>query len=388
MEVTTREAGDAPAVAARPPGRLRRLLQRGPGRLFLATVVLPTLLAALHFGLLASDVYLSESRFLVRSPQRSNVATGLGALLQGTAFARAQDDTYSVHDYVRSRDALALLEGSLGLRAAYSAPELDWWSRFPGFDFDDSLEALYRHHLRHLQIDYDPASSITVLTVRAYSAQAARDTNEKLLALSEQLLNQLNERSRRDLIAVAEREVREAEARAADATEALARFRSQGAVIDPMAQSSLQLQAVAQLEGELRTTQAQLDQLRRFSPANPQVATLTARVAQLRQSIAAENARVTGERGSLNAKAGAYNRLVLAQQHADRALASTLAALDTARNEAQRKHLYLERLVQPNLPDHALEPRRWRSVFMVALLGAVLWGVLSLVLASVREHTD
>jgi capsular polysaccharide transport system permease protein len=37
-------------------------------RLFLLTVVLPTLIAVLYFGFIASDVYLSESRFVVRTP--------------------------------------------------------------------------------------------------------------------------------------------------------------------------------------------------------------------------------------------------------------------------------------------------------------------------------
>jgi capsular polysaccharide transport system permease protein len=44
--------------------------------------------------------------------------------------------------------------------------------------------------------------------------------------------------------------------------------------------------------------------------------------------------------------------------------------------------------VQPNLPDMAVEPRRIRSTFMVLALGLVLWGVLSLVVSSVKEHTD
>ena len=55
---------------------------------------------------------------------------------------------------------------------------------------------------------------------------------------------------------------------------------------------------------------------------------------------------------------------------------SALASLETARSEAQRKQLYLERLVQPNLPDMAVEPRRIRSTFTVLALGLVLWGVL------------
>ena len=36
--------------------------------LFIATVIAPTLIAILYFGGLANDVYISESRFVVRSP--------------------------------------------------------------------------------------------------------------------------------------------------------------------------------------------------------------------------------------------------------------------------------------------------------------------------------
>ena len=80
--------------------------------------------------------------------------------------------------------------------------------------------------------------------------------------------------------------------------------------------------------------------------------------------------------------------MALDRAFADKQLAATLTSLESARSEAQRKQLYLERLVQPNLPDKALEPRRTRSIFTVLLLGLILWGVVSLVVASVKEHSD
>ena len=58
-------------------------------KIFVLTVALPTLLASIYFGFIASDVYISEARFVVRNPQRSN-QTGLGALLQGTALSRCR----------------------------------------------------------------------------------------------------------------------------------------------------------------------------------------------------------------------------------------------------------------------------------------------------------
>ena len=60
-------------------------------------------------------------------------------------------------------------------------------------------------------------SSISVLRVRAYTAEGARDMNEQLLQMGERLVNNLNTRSRQDLIRVAEQEVKVAEERAKDA---------------------------------------------------------------------------------------------------------------------------------------------------------------------------
>ena len=376
----------APPPPAR-PSRLHRLRRRFDA-IFIVTVLIPTVIAALYFGVIASDVYISESRFVVRSPQRPSQG-GLGALLQGTVFSRSQDDTYSVHDYIRSRDALRELDGNLNLRKVFSDEKVDFVNRFPALEWwDASFEALHRHYLKHVAIDYDTVSSISVLSVRAYTAEDAQKINVQLLDMGERLVNNMNTRSRQDLIKVAEQEVRIAEDRAKQAAASLSTFRTDRSVFDPDRQSAIQLQSVARLREELLGAESQLDQVRRVSPKNPQIGGLESRVQGLRNAIAAENARVMGRDGGLSSKSPAFDRLALEKTFADRQVASALTALDSARSEAARKQLYLERLVQPNLPDRWVEPRRLRSVLMVFLLGLIVWGVVSLVVASVREHTE
>ena len=285
-------------------------------------------------------------------------------------------------------DALSELDGKLKIREAFSSPLIDLVNRFPGLDGDRSFEALHRHYLKHVGIDYDTVSSISVLHVRAYTAQDAKKINDLLLQMGERLVNNLNTRSRQDLIEVAQAEVLLAEEKSKKAALALSSFRSDRGVFDPDRQSALQLQSVAKLREELMAAEAQLNQVRQVSPNNPQVASLASRVDVLRAAVANETAKVTGKDASLSSKSPAFDRLALEKVFADRQLASALASLETARSEAQRKQLYLERLVQPNLPDMAVEPRRLRSVFMVLVLGILVWGVVSLVVASVREHTD
>jgi capsular polysaccharide transport system permease protein len=87
-------------------------------------------------------------------------------------------------------------------------------------------------------------------------------------------------------------------------------------------------------------------------------------------------------------KAAEYQRLALDREFADKQLASAMVSLEQARNDAQRKQLYLERIVQPSKPDIAVEPKRLRSIFSTFILGLVAYGILSMLLAGVREHQD
>ena len=354
--------------------------------LFVLLVVVPTCGASVYYGLIASDVYISESRFLVRSPQRSEQSGALSQLLGGGGLSR--DDTYSVHDYIMSRDALQELEQKLSVRKAFSHKYADVFNRFPGLTHDQSFEEFYRYYGKHVGVEYDSASSISVLTVHAFTAQDAYQINGQLLEMSERLINTLNDRSRQDLIRFADNEVKLASDKAKEASLALLSYRSSHEVFAPDQQAALQLTGVAKLQEELIGTEADLAQIAKLSPNNPQIAALASRAETLRKAIASEAAKVTSARSSFSARAPDFERLTLELGFADKQLGIALAGLETARSEARQKQLYLERVVQPNLPDKAMQPRRLRWVFTVFAVSLIGWGVVRLLIASIREHMD
>jgi capsular polysaccharide transport system permease protein len=357
-------------------------------RLFVLLVVFPSLCATLYYGFIASDVFISESRFVVRSPQHPVQSGLIGQLLQTSGFSRAQDDTYSVHDYILSRDALKELNEKLAVQKSYSSNTVDVFNRFGGVDWDLSFEEFYRYYGKHVGVEYDPVSSISVLSVRAFTADDALRINSMLIDMSERLVNTLNDRSRQDLIRFADKEVKIASDKAKDASLALLSYRSSQSVFEPDKQAALELEGVARIQQDLISTETELAQVKSLSPNNPQIRALTNRAETLRTAIAAEAAKVTSAHGSFSARAPNFERLALDVEFADKQLGVALAGLESARAEAQQKQLYLERLVQPSLPDKAMEPRRKRSVFTVFLLGLVAWGVVTLLVASIKEHSD
>lgn len=356
-------------------------------KLLLITTIIPTALSIIYFGLIASDVYISESRFVVRSPERQSTSP-LGMMLKGAGFSKAQDDSYTVQDYILSRDALLALNDEIKIKDEYSSPRIDLFSRFAGIDWDDSLEAFYLYYQKKIDVQLDPTSAITTLTVRAYSPETALGVNQRLVEFSESLVNKLNERGRQDMIRFAADEVALAQSAAKAAALALSQYRNAKGVIDPEKQSAIPLQQIAKLQDELIATRSQVVQLEKLAKDNPQLPVLRQRVGLLESEIEGETKRMAGGERSLAGKAAEYQRLVLEREFADKMLASAMSTLEQAKNEAQRKQLYLERIVLPNKPDQAMEPRRIRGMLITLLVGLVAWGVLTMLIAGVKEHQD
>ena len=355
--------------------------------LFIATVLVPTAVAILYFGFLASDVYVSESKFVVRSPDKPS-ASGLGVLLKSAGFSNAGDEIFAAHEYVRSRDALRELNKNGALEKAYSHPSISIFNRFNPFGLNGSFEDLFDYYNNKVAIEYSPSESITTLRVRGYSPQTALEINRHLLELSEGTVNRLNSRGRADLIQAASDEVREAEMTAREAAAALARYRNSQGILDPERQATVQIQMISKLQDELIAARTQLSQLRSMAPENPQIPLLQIRVNQLTKEIAGQQGQVAGNRRSLSGAAAQYQRLQLEREIADRRLTGAMNSLQEAQSEARRKQAYVERIAQPSLPDEAREPRRLRSIFATFVLGLVAYGILMMLLAGIREHRD
>lgn len=366
------------------PARARATLA-GIDKLFLLAVVLPTVVATIYLGFLASDVYVSESQFVVRSPDKP-ATTGLGILLKSTGFSTSGDEIYAAQGYVQSRDALRELNKNGAVVHAYHNDSVSVFDRFNPLGFSGTFEDLYRFYQGKVSVEYDTTSSIATLTVRAYTPEDSYRFNRQLLELAEGLINRLNSRGRTDVVQAAAHEVQDAQIEARNAAVALAAYRNAHGVVDPEEQAKAQLQMISKLQDELIGARVQLQQLQQMAPENPQVPLLTTRVAGLEHQIAEQKGEIAGGRRSLSGAAVQYERLELQRQYADRRLAAAMNSLQDAEDEARRKQAYVERIAQPSVPDEPTEPRRLRGIFATFVLGLIAWGILRLLLAGLKEH--
>ena len=196
-------------------------------------------------------------------------------------------------------------------------------------------------------------------------------------------------RARNDWIAQAQQNVEAAEERVKNAAEEMAGYRTKNGIFDLKAQSEAQMGLVSKLQDELIVIQTQLDQVRAVTPENPQIPGLKAREKSLQREIRQQMQMISGgSEHSITAQAAAYQRLFLENELAEKQLAAAIASLESAKAEAERKQLYLEVVSQPSRPDLALKPHRLYNIVATFLIGLMVYGIVGLLAASVREHKN
>ena len=371
-------------IRPRAAGRVHQLL-RSFNIWFWAIVGLPTLIAGVYYFAIASDLYLSEAKFIVRSPKQVQTSS-IGALIQSTGLARAIDDTAVVEDFIMSRDAVRRLEKQNNLRAVLGRPEGDFATRFPGILMRSDFEALFQRYDHFVSVETDHTSGVTALRVKAYRAEDAQAIARALLDYGEQLVNELNERAREDALGTARREVDRAQERVSRIQSQLTAYRVEQKMLDPKSASTGVLELIAQMNAAQATARQQFGELLKNSPNSPQIPLVQTRIASLDKLIAEERAKLSGETNSVVATLTEYERLALDRELAEKALASAFTSLEAARLEAQRQQLYIETLAQPNLADYPLYPKRIVSFGMVLVSCLLAYGIAWLLVISAREH--
>jgi len=355
---------------------------------FVVAVIVPTLLTALFYMFLATSQYSTISQFAVRGPAGAAGPADMLGLFATTASSETSD-TYIILSYIHSRDLIEELDKRINLREIYDRPEADFYYRFdptkPIEDFVDYMKTM-------VSTEFDTFSGVVTLTVRAFRPEDAQLVSENVLAASERLVNELSRRARDDSLREARAEVAKSEQRLRLSRAMIATFRGSESEIDPAAAAAAQQGVITQLEGQATTIESQLNALRQtMSASAPPVVQLESQLAAIRKQADVERQKVALERAgtsgtALTQRLTRYEELLTEREFAERAYVSSLASLEGARLEADRKQRYLAVFVSPRSAEEALYPQglRWTAVVFGVCL--IVWGIFSIIIAGVRDH--
>jgi capsular polysaccharide transport system permease protein len=356
--------------------RKDRLFKLGLIGTFVAVVLLPTLVVAIYYGLIASSQYATEARFSLRNGE-PGIADMLGGLTGGGGSSQGQDSEIII-DYARSRSMVESLESEINLRRIFSRDDVDPLSRFKK---DKPIEDLVRYWRKRIDAHYEKMSGIITLEVRAFTPEDSLLLTEKVIDRCEQLVNNLSQRSRRDALDQATLELHRAEAQLKTATAGMRETQNSEGVLDATVEAEAVSKIITLLRMELAKAQQQIAaQGEAVSADAPQVKVLNSRMQTLQDQIGRYSNQIADK--NQTGESLADRKGVLDLKKTDLAVAMqryvmSSAAFENARLDLETQKTFLAPFIKPMLATKATYPKRWWSWFLItgpALLG---WALLA-----------
>lgn len=348
-------------------------------------VVVPTIAVFGYVSLWSSPMYISETQFAVRSGTEQPMSLDLSSQIFRTNTQSVQD-AQVVEAYIRSPDAFAAVDDKLKIIDYYSSHKWDIISRLTS---EPTLFDKQTFWNRVSNPVVNPDNGIVTYQIKAYDPKTAQAIGAEVLRQSEGLINEMNERARKDTMELAQKEVDLARERVAKSQKALEAFRDAHKELDPQATATGLQTLVMQLEGERAKIKAEIADAKTYMQENaPAMVSMKSKLAGIEQQLAKEKARLVGthEGLAINAWVSEYETLMIESEFAKKQLTTAMTALETARASLLAKARYIVPIEKPTLPDESRYPLAWVFTLVTFLGLFLLYGLIRLIIASIREH--
>ncbi len=371
----------------------RDLIRRRRVRLFLLAlrllffVALPTFLVGQYYYTEATDMYETESQFVIQKSEAAG-ASALGGIFSGTGFANSAD-SITVQGYLTSREAMKRLDDELGYRAHFQQDFIDKLQRLPQ---DASLEDAFKLYEENVKVGYDLSEGVIHLEVIAATPEDSQAFSSALIRFAEERVDELSQRLREDQMKGAQAAYDTAEAEMFDAQAEVLRLQQSRGVLNAESEIAAQMSIINSLE--LQIEDKLLDLAEILDNPNPneirseilqrEINRRVERVATLRQKLTettAGNVSLATISGELQiAETNMLTRQLMLQQ--------SLQLLETARVDANRQVRYLSIGVTPVAPDVPSYPRKMESTVLAFIIFMGIYIMLSLTIAILREQVS
>lgn len=351
-------------------------------------VFIASILAIIYWGLVASDMYVSEAHVIIVRTDSSISSSSSG----GSSSSSSASDFIAfqmwLRDYLLSVDMMNALDAKLDLRSHYSDWHRDPISRM-WFKHTD-LEKFHDHYLSWIDVEMDNNSGALVIKAQAYDAEMAHAIASKLVEDGEHYMNSTAQRMLEEQVSFLKKQVDIIKEEDIKAHQALLAFQNRTGLVSPLTTAASIDTVVNGLDSQRVALQASRNAMLAYlMPNNPNILALDQQIAGIEKQIKIERARLASSNGkTMNNTSDEAMRLQMDVTIMDATYSSAVSALETERIMASLMMRKVFVLQSPTMPQYPLAPRRIYSITVFILAMLMLGGIVQLIAAIIRDHRD
>lgn len=351
-------------------------------------VVLPLLLMTAYYMFWVSERYVSTTQLIVKENGAEQSVDGtLGMLMPG--ISGSSQDAHLVVNYIQSLDMALYLDEELELASYYKSDRYDYFSRL---ETDASREDYLDYYREHIGVSFDEVTGIVSIEVQAFEPEFARKLIQTITRKSEDFVNAVSNELAEKQVNFVRTELDRAQEKLRAAKQEILDFQNQNEVVSPEELTRGISSIIQGLEARLSEQKAKLSASKTYLNAgSSQIVSIETEIAALENQIEQEKARIVGVSGDhtgvrLNSLSANFQNLQLDLQFAMDAYQAALKALETARMEASSRLKHLIVVSRPSMAEEARFPRKIYNLISLAVVLLLIYGVIRMMIASIKDH--
>jgi capsular polysaccharide transport system permease protein len=351
-------------------------------------VLIPFSSSLIYFTFFAADRFVSTAEIIVKdNSSASSAPSAMDFILSGSSSNT--QDALLVVNYIHSLDMARLIDEELKLKSYYQENG-DIVSQLVGWASQED----YLNYVRdHIEITHDEVSGIIRIEAQAFEPAFAKQLVSVIIEKSEKFVNSINHELANQQMSFVQTEMARAQAKLFEVKQTILDFQNYNNVVSPELEAKGIAIIIQGLEARLAEESTKLSAFRSYlNDDSTQVKALRSTVSSLIKQIKQEKLRLVGSastgnnRGPLNQLNADFQRLQLQQQFALDSYQLALTSMETARIEASNKLKHLIVVAQPSLAEDAEYPRKLYNLVTLAILLCMLYGIVNMLGAAIKDH--
>ncbi|WP_164707231.1 hypothetical protein [Arcobacter peruensis] len=350
--------------------------------LFLISLVI----SVIYVGFIKTSFYESSASITIKNLDDSSTTSSLLGLVSGQTNNSAQD-AMILQEYLKSYEVYEKLNKEFNLSKYYESYNIDFLQKMYSFNSYEDFVELYN---KHLTIVYDESSNITKISFFHIDAQKAQEIVVFLINEAEDKLNKYNKQIAQKQLRFIKNETNKQKEILEKSISKLELYQNNEKTLDPNSQAETNSALISELKAKLIENKAKLQKMSKYLTNSAfEIVDLKREISQIEESTKELRKEQSGTSSkTLNKSIFEFEKIKSEVDLNTELYKQSLLQLQSSKIEVNKENKTLQVLVNPNLAQSYSEPKRARELITVILVLSLLYGILSMIGAIIKDHRE
>jgi capsular polysaccharide transport system permease protein len=342
------------------------------------------LIAIIYINFFKSKLYESDTTFIIKNLNNKTATfDNFSFIVPNTS---ATQDIFVIEAYLKSFDELQKLNKKFNLKKHYSK-DIDIVERLKPWSTKEDFLNLY---LKRLVFIYDQSTGITTLGFLHTDPKLAYKIVRELIVDTNNQLNKFYKLIAQKELKYLKKEVEKNKKALDESVKKLIAFQNKHIILDPTQTATAKFSLLSSLQTELIKKTAKLKNLFQYmNNKNFEIIRLKGEINNLKNTINKIKKSLTNpNKKSLNIYIFEFERLKNLAELNKELYKQSLIQYQQLKNEINKNSKTLLQITQPFIPQGYKYPEKIKDTITIALILLLLYGIISLIQAIIKEHID